>query len=548
MKEMKIFTAPEPSGPVPVLKKPEPGPKSKGLFSKPLITRIKQFFTSQPPSQDNIPKSNQNPESKSEYSIEMKSQRTVSSSVSNMSWKKGSLHSKSSGGRNKSVSFFSKVDPKSAKNGQMFLTLEDLDQKVVRDFGTRSRISLSLLAFNMMFIMLGFFFEKINFQGENVLCKVCSLSSVYSVFFLNCVLTAVSLRNLKVFSSPKNFGSLWLVTSKTQIVGTYIIVFWVSLVQMQLPHHLCHNIQLYLDSLGLVTIFLHSLNVWVNMRLCCQLNETRDFSVALESEDSEKASDCEMAEGNQYIGGLGQMGNQILPQNLHRTNAVKENAESSFCLYQTNSRRQRRNMREKRKGRRRKRQNRKRGKTNTRKPSFNVPETPNSTTPLNANNSRRGRGVCLPSRGDVISADKNTQQNRQPNGTLAQNLKSQFRDLNTNSNSPQVLTSHSKLSQNSRDSAYEEGIRVSFEHKKESPGGFSTDTSFKLRSEDSLPDPPNLENTPDKEMSVAGDSLLEEDFTVSFDHKPSLKAQKARQMYMTPTKCLDSVFKSTPLA
>ena len=548
MKEMKIFTAPEPSGPVPDRKKSEPVRKSEGLFSKPLITRIKQFFNFQSPSEGNITKSDRNPESKSEYSIEMKSHRTVSSSVSNVSWKKGSLHSKSSGGRNKSVSFFSKVDPKSEKNGQMFLTLEDLDQKVVRDFGTRSRISLSLLAFNMMFIMLGFFFEKINFEGENVLCKVCSVSSVYSVFFLNCVLTAVALRNMKVFSSPKNFGSLWLVTSKTQIVVTYIIVFWVSLVQMQLPRQLCHNIQLYLDSLGLVTIFLHSLNVWVNMRMCCQLNETRDFSVALESEDSEKASDCEMAQSKQYVGSLGKMGDQMLPQNLQRKNAAKENAEGSFCLYQTNSRRQRRNMREKRKGRRRKRQNRKRGKTNHGKDSFNVPETPTSATPLNANGSRRGRGVGLPSRGDVISADKTNQQTSGRNGTLAQKLKSQFQDLNTNSNSSKLLTSLSKMSENSRDSAYEEGIRVSFEHRKESPGGFSTDTSFKLRSEDSLPDPPNLENTPEKDVSVAGDSMLEEDFTVSFDHKPSLKAQKARQMYMTPTKCLDSVFKSTPLA
>lgn len=219
----------------------------------------------------------------------------------------------------KHTTFLSNIG--STADSDMYLTMEDLDQKSVRDFRRVAHLVAALLFFDMLFLILGFAIEGRHLLHETTTCKLGSLGLTYIVFFIDVGYLLATFNNLGQFGSPRDFRKLTLVSSRRQLLLVFQIVFAVCLLQMHLPNSVCTRTSLFFDSFALLTVFLHSIVFYANFRQCEHAAKTCSFSEAVQSEIAESvaASVCHMDDNNKtHNGDLA---------------SAKEVFEGSFCLY-----------------------------------------------------------------------------------------------------------------------------------------------------------------------------------------------------------------------
>ena len=219
----------------------------------------------------------------------------------------------------KHTTFLSNIG--STADSDMYLTMEDLDQKSVRDFRRVAHLVAALLFFDMLFLVLGFAVEGRHLLHETTTCKLGSLGLTYIVFFIDVGYLLATFNNLGQFGSPRDFRKLTLVSSRRQLLLVFQIVFAVCLLQMHLPNSVCTRTSLFFDSFALLTVFLHSIVFYANFRQCEHAAKTCSFSEAVQSEIAESVA-----------ASVSHMDDINKPQNGDLASA-KEVFEGSFCLY-----------------------------------------------------------------------------------------------------------------------------------------------------------------------------------------------------------------------
>ena len=227
------------------------------------------------------------------------------------------------------VSFFSNVNSYSQNQEELYLTIDDLDQKSITSFKQASSLVSSLLVFNIAFILLAFTFERTNLMKESLSCRASQITITYLMFFGSVVYLSVTIRNLKVFSSPKDFQNLYLVGSRRQVLGIYQAMIALIFLEMQIGKETCQRISFSINTLGMFTLICQTCVLLINLKICNDVKKACELSVAMESDESET--------------------NSKDPKVRY---AQKEKMEGNFCIYENNTRarRNRRNNKRRRRG------------------------------------------------------------------------------------------------------------------------------------------------------------------------------------------------------
>ena len=166
-------------------------------------------------------------------------------------------------------------------------------------------------------MMLAFTLQKSTLIKENLACKACNISLTYLLFFLTAAYMALTVRNLKVFSGPKDFKKVLFVRSRKFVLGVFAGIGGVSCLLGQSTSVLCQNIRFPVYTVCLLVFSSQVLILFANFKIANEIRKDCEFSIAMESEESGSVS----AQGNA---------------------GKREKFEGSFCIYRS-SKRNRRN-------------------------------------------------------------------------------------------------------------------------------------------------------------------------------------------------------------
>ena len=317
----------------------------------------------------------------------------------------------------KTTSFFSTVQSsKSSKSQTLYLTMEDLDQRSIRNFSLSSQFVAGLLGINLLYMMLTFTLQRSTLVKEDLACKACNISLTYLLFFLNAAYLALTVRNLKIFSGPKDFKNVLFVRSKKFVLGLFAGITGVTCLLGQTTSVLCENIRFPVYTLCMVVCVSQTLILLANFKIANEIRKDCEFSIAMESEESASVS--------------GQGTGSKVGKN-------SEKFEGSFCIYRSSKR----NRRKKWRGRR----HHQKGRNNK-----NYNEFDNKAN--NASNKNQG----IISNADIFENDKDE----------AKQVENKVTNVN------------SRRSRYSRKNKHPiRGIRISFGPKTHSQDSISTQTS-----------------------------------------------------------------------
>ena len=230
----------------------------------------------------------------------------------------------------KTTSFFSTIhSSKSATSGALYLTMEDLDQQSIRNFRLSSQFVTCLLGLNLLYIMVSFLVQRHDLLNESITCKATNISLTYLLFFLTAAYMALTIRNLKIFSSPKDFKNIYVVRSKKSVFMLFIGMISINTVLAECTTFLCTNIQFPVYTLCMTVLVSHILILLANFKIANEIRKDCEFSIAMESEESESTSAA----------------------NAHIKKST-EKFEGSFCIYRSSKRDQRKKWRGRRRGKR----------------------------------------------------------------------------------------------------------------------------------------------------------------------------------------------------
>lgn len=231
----------------------------------------------------------------------------------------------------KTTSFFSTVQStKSANSQTLYLTMEDLDQQSIRNFRLSSKFVAGLLSLNLLCMILAFSLQRSLLVHENLACKACNISLTYTLFFLTSAYLALTLRNLKVFSGPKDFKNVLFVRSKKSVVGLFVCISGLACVLGQSTSVLCQSVLFPVYTLCLLVLASQTLILFANFKIADEIRKDCEFSIAMESEES----------------------NSVSAKNSQSGAANQEKFEGSFCIYQSSKRGKRKRWKKRRNARR----------------------------------------------------------------------------------------------------------------------------------------------------------------------------------------------------
>jgi hypothetical protein len=377
--------------------------------------------------------------------------------------------------------------------------------------------------------MITFSIEKSNFLGESLTCKVSNISITYLLFFLTAGYMALTVRNLKIFSGPKDFKNVFFVRSKKIVFFLFLVMSGITCLLGQSATMLCHNICFPVYTLCMTVMVSHVLILLANFKIANEIRKDCEFSIAMESEESESAS----ANNNQNN---------------------KEKFQGSFCIYRSSKRDKRKRWR----GRRRRQKGRRtqndekesKGKSLHKKKSMmvnendifedeNIKSSTNKVMVVKPRKQRYTRQAKHSIRGIRISFGPKTH-SQDSISTQTSESPNQSRNSGLNEFSSKNESDHFNRSEN------EPNLNISIEDNFNKGKNFETKIDFHENSNLIS----NFENVNSKENSVkSGDSIDDlEEFELEFDDEFKTTIKKGFSFYATPTKCLDKEFRNVCLS
>lgn len=232
----------------------------------------------------------------------------------------------------KTTSFFSTMQSTKSENTQsLYLTMEDLDQQSIRNFRLSSKFVAGLLTVNLLCMVLTFTFQRSLLVEESLPCKACNISLTYTLFFLTSAYLALTLRNLKIFTGPKDFKNVLFVRSKKSVVILFICISGLACLLGQTTSVLCHDVVFPVYILCMVVLMSQTLILLANFKIANEIRKDCEFSIAMESEESGSVS-AKNAQGQPIRN--------------------QEKFEGSFCIYQSSTREKRKKWQKRRNARR----------------------------------------------------------------------------------------------------------------------------------------------------------------------------------------------------
>ena len=419
-------------------------------------------------------------------------------------------HLKSKTESMKTTSFFSTIQSsKSSKSQTLYLTMEDLDQRSIRNFKLSSQFVSGLLGINLLYMMLAFTLQKSILIKENLACKACNISLTYLLFFLTAAYMALTVRNLKVFTGPKDFKKVLFVRSKKFVLGLFAGISGVACLLGQTTSVLCQNIRFPVYTVCLLVFASQTLILLANFKIANEIRKDCEFSIAMESEESGSVS----AQGN---------------------GSKTEKFEGSFCIYRSSKR----NRRNKWRGRRHRAKNggksSKEGQSNPKevnKPSLSnadifeneKPKEEKKVIQVNSRRSRYSRKAKHPIRGIRISFGPKTHSqdsiSTQTSDSPNQSQNSGLNEFDPEDPSKQFVSISEKNNQQIR-------------------------TSIELDIDNKIIKKINDEKFQDNISEESSDSIEDlGEFEVEIDNDFKEEGRNGTSFYTTPTKRLEEQFR-----